>query len=440
MSAYDIILVGAGAAGLLAARNLARMGQRVILLEARNRAGGRIHSVIGHGFTGPTEGGAEFLHGDVALSQALLQEAGILTHDTAGKNYEVAQGHAQESGGFFEELPLLLEKLHALEHDVPLAEFLAQQFPGPANEALRDMATRFAEGYDAADSRRASAFALREEWSGNGAEDSPRPEGGYGRLVESLVEQLKAAGGELRLSTEVQEVRWSAGSVEIQCAGGQTFRAARALLTLPLGVLQAEEGTPGYVRFSPEIPAYRAAATALGVGPVIKFLLEFTDAFWLTPSDAVGHPMPEMGFLFSDAAVPTWWSQLPGNRPLLTGWVAGPAAAALRETSEAELLTLALNSLAYLFTSTPEFLRQQLCAHCVVNWGADPYARGAYTYATVGAAAAHQVLQQPIADTLYFAGEGIYTGPHTGTVEAALVSGEAVATLLLGQSGKEQLA
>lgn len=433
MVEYDILLVGAGAAGLLAARNLAQAGQRVALLEARSRAGGRIYTITDDDFTGPTEGGAEFLHGDVGLSQGLLREAGIITHDTEGKNYEVAQGQVQESEGFFADLPLLLEKLHALEHDVPLAEFLAQQLPGPEHEALRDMATRFAEGYDAADARRASAVALREEWSGNGAEDSPRPEGGYGRLVESLVQQVQAAGATLRFSTVVQEIRWKAGQVEAICAGGHTFRAARALLTLPLGVLQAEEGTPGYVRFSPELPEYRAAATVLGFGPVIKFLLEFKEAFWLRSSEAVGQSMPELGFLFSDATVPTWWSQLPAARPLLTGWVAGPAAAALRETTEADLLTLALDSLAYLFGTTTGYLRQQLRAHRVINWGADPYARGAYTYATIGAAAAQQVLQQPVADTLFFAGEGIYTGPHTGTVEAALVSGEAAATRLLGQ-------
>ncbi|SNC60392.1 monoamine oxidase [Hymenobacter gelipurpurascens] len=434
MSEYDILIIGAGAAGLIAARNLARAGRRVGILEARHRAGGRIYTISDSGFTAPTEGGAEFLHGDVALSQSLLKEAGILCHDTAGRNYEVSQGRLEESEGFFDDLPLLLEKLHTLEHDVPLAEFLAQQLPGEQYLPLRDMATRFAEGYDAADARRASAFALREEWSGNGAEDSPRPEGGYSRLVESLMHDVREAGGALHFSTVVQQVQWQAGQVTVVCAHNKVFRAASALLTLPLGVLQAEEGSPGFVRFTPELPEYRAAALALGYGPVIKFLLEFKEAFWVAPSAEVGQPMPEMGFLFSDAAVPTWWSQLPEPKPLLTGWVAGPAAAALRETSEADLLTLALESLAYLFGTTRTFLHRQLQASRIVNWGADPYALGAYTYATVGAKVALQVFEKPVSDTLYFAGEALYTGPHTGTVEAALVSGEAAAKkLLLGQ-------
>lgn len=433
MSEYDILIIGAGAAGLMAARKLAHAGKRVGILEARHRAGGRIYTFSDGGFTAPTEGGAEFLHGDVALSQSLLQEAGILCHDTAGSNYEVNQGRLEEQQGFFDELPLLLEKLHSLEQDVPLAEFLAQQFPGEQHLPLRDMATRFAEGYDAADARRASAIALREEWSGNGAEDSPRPEGGYSRLIESLVEKVQQAGGTLHLATVVEEVQWQAGQVKVLCAQGKVFRASCALLTLPLGVLQAEEGSLGFVRFTPDLPDYRAAARALGYGPVIKFLLEFKEAFWLSSSADVSQPMPEMGFLFSDAAIPTWWSQLPESRPLLTGWVAGPAAATLRETPDAELLTLALDSLAYLFGTTTTFLRGQLQASRIMNWGADPYALGAYTYATVGAKAALQVFEKPVSNTLYFAGEALYTGPHTGTVEAALVSGESAADKLLGQ-------
>ncbi|QJX49090.1 NAD(P)-binding protein [Hymenobacter taeanensis] len=424
MPSYDILLIGAGAAGLVAARTLAQAGQRIAILEARTRAGGRIHTFADAGFTGPTEGGAEFLHGDVAYSRELLRAAGISTHDTSGKNYEASGGKAQVAAGFFvEDMPLLLQKLQALEHDVPLAEFLEQQFPDEKYRALRDTVTRFAEGYDAADARRASSFALREEWAGNGAEDSPRPEGGYGKLIAWLVQEIEAAAGVLHFSTVVEEVRWQAGHVEVVCRGGSTFTAAKVVLTLPLGVLQAEAGTLGHVRFTPELPAYRAAATALGVGPVIKFLLEFEEGFWQEPSADVGQPMPNMGFLFSDAAVPTWWSQLPDSRPLLTGWVAGPAAAALRETADAELLTLALNTLAYVFGSTTSFLRRHLRAHRVVNWGADPFARGAYAYATVSAAAAHEVLNHPVDNTLFFAGEGLYQGAHTGTVEAALVSG-----------------
>ncbi|TGE23900.1 hypothetical protein E5K00_01405 [Hymenobacter aquaticus] len=267
---------------------------------------------------------------------------------------------------------------------------------------------------------------------GGGAEDSPRPVGGYGPLLAYLARQVQDAGGRIQLSTVVETIRWQRGQVEIRCDHNRRYSAPQALVTVPLGVLQAEAGTLGYVAFVPEIPERRAAAQALGFGPVVKVLLEFEWPFWEQESKELHHAMPALGFLFSDAAVPTWWSQLPDPRALLTGWVAGPAAARLRATPDEDVLTQALESLAYLFGTSTAWLRPQLVAHRVVNWGADPFARGAYAYATVGSAGARRVLSEPLADTVFFAGEGLYEGPAMGTVEAALASADAVARQLLG--------
>ncbi|TGE28122.1 flavin monoamine oxidase family protein [Hymenobacter metallicola] len=426
----DILIIGAGAAGLMAARHLTRAGRRVLVLEARNRPGGRVHTFSDASFSGPTEAGAEFLHGEVALTQELLQAAATPLHDTAGLTYEVEQGRVKTADTFLDDMPLLLEKLHALPHDLPLAEFLTRYFPAEEYRDLRDTVTRFAEGYDAADASRASAFALREEWSGGSAEDSPRPQGGYGPLLDRLAREVEAGGGLIQLSTRVEQIRWQRGSVQLHCDQNRSYTAPLAILTVPLGVLQAEPGVPGHLPFVPELPRHRRAASALGFGPVIKILLEFKGAFW-EGNPAVGHPMPELSFLFSDAAVPTWWTQLPDPRPLLTGWVAGPAADQLRSAPDEALLTQALESLGYIFATSPEFLRAQLRAWRIANWGADPLARGAYAYATVDSAAARAVLTEPVENTLFFAGEGLYEGPAMGTVEAALASGQDAAERVL---------
>ncbi|GGF26803.1 flavin monoamine oxidase family protein [Hymenobacter cavernae] len=427
----DILLIGAGVAGLMAARDLARANKSVLVLEARDRLGGRIHTFASPDFAQPVELGAEFMHGDVSITRALLHEAGIAYHDTEGKNYEVGRGQAVETGDYMEDLPLLLEKLHELSDDMPLAAFLHQYFPEDRYQLLREQAIRFAEGYDAADSHRASAFALREEWSAGGAEDSPRPVGGYGGMVALLARQLREAGGHVELGTIVQEVHWQPGQVTVHCDQNRHYEARQIVLTVPLGVLQATADEPGYIRFVPELPAQRAAAAAMGFGAIIKILLEFDEVLWEHASANLGQPTPNLGFLFSDAPIPTWWAQLPDPRPLLTGWLGGPTATRLRDAPDETIINQALESLAYIFATTPDFLRTKLHGWRVANWAADPFARGAYTYSTVATATARPVLLQPVEQTLFFAGEALYAGPAFGTVEAALESGANAAQSLL---------
>ena len=419
MSDNSLLIIGAGAAGLLAARDLARAGRHVTVLEARDRVGGRIFPVADDGFTAPVEGGAEFIHGDAPLTKALLREGGISWHDTAGRNYQVQGGQLRDAEEFIPDMPRLLRALHALPQDVPLADFLTRHFGGAADAALRQQVTQFAEGFDLADPRRASSFALREEWAEGGAEDSPRPAGGYARLVELLARQARAAGATLRCGVAVRAVQWQAGQVRCHTEQGE-FRARQALITVPLGVLQLPPGAPDALRFEPELPGLRAAVAALGMGAVVKILLEFKTPFWEQADATLTRPMPELGFLFADAPIPTWWSQRPDPRPLLTGWLGGPAAAS-PPPAEA-LLTQAVESLAYVFGTTAERVREQLRAHRVLSWGTDTWARGAYSYATVGSEAARRVLTTPVADTLFFAGEARYHGPAGGTVEAALSS------------------
>ncbi|QIX60221.1 FAD-dependent oxidoreductase [Hymenobacter sp. BT18] len=422
----DLLIIGAGAAGLLAAREVSRAGRTVALLEARNRVGGRIYTFQKGGFTAPVEGGAEFIHGDAPLTKALLREAQVPWLSTAGRNYEVQAGQVQESTDFLPDMPALLDKLQALPQDMSLADFLHTHFPGPEHQQLRERVTQFAEGYNAADARLASAFALRDEWAGGGAEDSPRPVGGYGQLMDFLQRQAQEAGAALHLATAIRQLSWQPGQVVAEDQLGHTLQARQALITVPTGVLRAHPTQPGHLAFSPELPAHRQAAAHLGFGDVIKVLLEFEEPFWPGVS-----AVPDLGFIFSDAPIPTWWSQRPVPRPLLTGWLGGPAATRHRHTPDAELLELALNSLAATLTVPVQQLQQQVVAHRVLNWGADPWAQGAYSYVSVEAAAARQMLSTPVEDTLFFAGEGLYEGPYTGTVEAALVSGRNAAWQIL---------
>lgn len=425
MSKFDIIIIGAGASGLMAARELTKAGQKVAVLEARNRIGGRIYTHKAAGFSLPVEAGAEFMHGNLPVTQAVLKEAGISLLEMKGKTYQVKHGKLQQSDEFIEDYQKLIEKLNDLQEDISLAEFLEKKFNEEQYAALRESVTKFAEGYDAADIQRLSAQALHDELQSGGATDTYLPEGGYSQLINFLADEAQVAGCVIHLSRTVQEVQWQAGQVEILCGKGESFIASKVLVTVPLGVLLSEPGSKGHICFSPGLPEKSAALKTLGFGPVIKILLEFKINFWRN-DEFKQHvcQLPDLSFLFSDATpAPTWWTRFPDKVPLLTGWIAGPQAKQHQDSSENQTIIKALESLAYIFDTDINFLQEQLIAKQVVNWITDPFARGAYAYATVASKEAREVLTQPEQNTIFFAGEALYQGEAMGTVEAALTSG-----------------
>jgi monoamine oxidase len=430
---FDSIIIGAGASGLIAARELTKAGKKVAILEARDRIGGRIHTLIKAGFASVAEAGAEFVHGDLPLTLELLKEADILFHQQKGRGWQVMNGELQQSGNFIEDWATLLDRLKQVEQDMSIATFLDTYFAEEQYAGLKASVQGFVEGYDAADTQKASVFALRDEWTSENNNNQYRMKDGYGPLMDFLWNESEKQGSTLYLSSVVKEIRWQPGQVEIVTNQSELFTAKQALVTVPLGVWQSNPEAAAHIQFSPPLPDKQAAAQQMGFGPVIKFLLEFKTAFWEEPVVAEAYQMERLGFLFSDASIPTWWTQLPNRTPVLTGWLAGPKAAQLKYISETELLDQALGTLAYLFHMPKATVQEQLNVGRVVNWAIDPFALGAYAYATVETALARNVLSEPVAATLFFAGEALYEGPEMGTVEAALVSGRTVAQQMLSQ-------
>jgi len=437
-AAGRIIILGAGMAGLAAARLLAEAGREVLVLEARDRVGGRI-------FTERTaagalvEHGAEFIHGRPPELWSLIEEAGLETVERTGsmvREDALGRGLGEEEGEQESELFQPLAGLADLpeDEDVSFAEWLVtSDVPQWQREAL----TGYVEGFNAADAERISARSLgiqqraEEDSEGDRAWHLP---GGYAALPEYVAERVRSAGGEIRLGCIVDAVHWRRGQVVLTTREG-TLRASQCILTLPLGVLQAANaGTRGSVRIEPE-PRALFEARSLAMGQVMRFTLLFRQRWWAEASG--NQAVQTMSFLFTPARTPpVWWTRRPETEPVptLVGWSGGPRSAALRGLTDEQLGEHACRELANAFQLPLEDVRGQLITTHTYDWSTDVFALGSYSYVPARAVGASLAMTEPAANTLFFAGEHTDTTGNWGTVHAALGSGIRAARQVLGDA------
>lgn len=422
---FDVIVIGAGAAGLAAAAELAPAGRRVLVLEARERVGGRAWSLAVPGLPVPVELGAEFIHGRPEATFSLLRRAGIPAVDRTGGGWYTEGGRLEPTGEIMTEVRAAIARAGAPEPDVSFERYLERDLRGLSARA-RAFARRRVEGYDAADPARASARAIVEEWIGEddgSAASHYRPLGGYGALMDWLARGLEGTSTTLERGSVVREVRWKRGAVEVEAESRGRRRRARArcaIVTLPLGVLQAALEGSGTVRFDPALGAKAPALYRLAPSPVIKVMMLFRSAFW----DGIegGRYADAAFFRALRAPFPTFWTALPVRVPLLAAWAGGPRAQRLAGSGVPAMIRQATASLESVFGGRAR-VRSRLAAAWVHDWQQDPYSLGAYSYVTVGGHGARRRLAEPLLETLYFAGEATdYRGEH-GTVAGALRSG-----------------
>jgi monoamine oxidase len=434
-SRFDVIVIGAGAAGLIAAAQLAAAGRSVALLEARDRVGGRIWTRREPGLSVPVELGAEFIHGSAPITRALLAQAGVAAIDSSDLHLSLRDGHIEPRDEFFPRMRRALAHTDALSrHDMSFDALLEQHLAGVLSPAERQRARLMAEGFDAADPSRASARAIVAEWSGDtlGSAPQSRPRDGYETLLAALVAPLQPQRVRLHLQARVQEVRWSRGAVEARCdflGAPLTVQAPRAIVTVPLGVLLQSRQSPAAVHFSPPLSMKAEALSGLASGAVIKVLLRFASAFWDTLYD---DRYRGVSFLHAaDAEIPTFWTAAPAHAPLLVAWAGGPRVARITaDATPEQIVRTALASAQTLFGGAVD-VTAELTGYHYHDWQADPLACGAYSYVTVGGSSARAALARPVDGTLFFAGEATNTNDDAGTVEGALHSGQRAAREVL---------
>ena len=411
-----VLVIGAGMAGLSAARTLQQAGIRAMVIEARDRVGGRIHTI--HHGDEVIELGAEFMHGRPPDLWQLVKEADLDTYELGGDDLCHENGELKKCDEHDETVGFLDQLLSWKGPDSPFSEYPPLKTLAPDQ---RDQVINYVQSFNAADYRQIGVHALAVQQQAEDEIESDtifRIRDGYALLPEYLADDLRKAGVRIELNTRVDDIEWQRCAVEVHAEtleGPMQYRAQRAVIALPLGVLHQRA-----VAFKP-FPPTLAQADRLRMGPVRRFTLLFKDRFWAQQESV---QFPNLSFLFAqDAMPPVWWTPHPAYSTSLTGWIGGPRSSAFDEFTPAQLGETACRELAKIFSLPSDFIKAQLISCLSHDWQLDPFSRGAYSYVPAGALPAVLALATPVEHTLYFAGEHTDVTGHWGTVHAALRSG-----------------
>jgi monoamine oxidase len=429
----DVAVVGAGVAGLAAARELRRRGLAVVVLEARDRIGGRIFTVRDPRLPLPVELGAEFVHGAAPLTYRVLAEAGLTTIDLGGEHWRARKGKLARTEPWTPIARVLSQmaqigQIGRRAPDRSFDDFLAS-LGDRAKARDRAAARKFVEGYHAADPAEIGVRSLAPAADGppgDAVTQIARVHGGYDQLPRWLAGELQA---ELRLRSPVVAIDWRRAHVELavrrDTGAVRRFVARAAIVTVPAGVLAASPAQAGGLRLRPEPPRIRRSYDLVAMGAVARLACWFREFPW-SAAGAGRHPERTARAGFWQLDGPTFgvcWTAYPLRWPLAVAWSGGPRAAALARRGRRAVEATVVGELSAAFGVPRRAVASLLAATWMHDWQRDVYSRGAYSYARVGGAGAARSLSRPVEDTLFFAGEATDTGGHTGTVEGALASG-----------------
>lgn len=420
----DAVVVGAGAAGLAAARWLAERSKRVILLEGRDRIGGRVMWQSVGSVDVPAELGAEFIHGAAPETSALLREAGLAKVPSDGAAWTCGSAGGLRPANDDFRSGDIFERVRSLSEDESVDGFLRRFEHDPRMREQAQRARAFVEGFEAADPALASARAIADELRTGVDSTSSRPLGSYAPLFEHLAAQCARAGVDLRLSTTVENIAWEPGAVTIAArsknAGASTIRAGCAVITVPVGVLrQCRDAVP--LAFVPPLPAAKQASLrGLEMGHAVRVVAAFRTPFWEQLEN--GRYRDAAFFRCEERAFSVFWTQMPQRSRTIVAWAGGPRATAMDGTSAQERIDRARDEFGAIFGQR-DLARRQFEAGATHDWSADPFACGAYSYVVTGGGAARAALGEPIEQTLFFAGEATSTDGQGGTVGGALATG-----------------
>ena len=414
----SILVVGAGMAGLAAARSLADAGWPVRLIEARDRIGGRVHTNRDWG--APLEMGASWIQG--ARDNPLTDLANQAQVQTVSTDYDqVAKlavdprlqplDYQEKTWRRFVERARDEVDGGSLGAAVDAAA-TSEELSGPERAQLAYYVNTEIEDEYAADASQLSAMTF----------DTGRYTGGPQVIIPSgydALPRLLADGLQIALNTPVTAVTRRAGSVTVR-SGDTTFDGPAAIVTVPLGVLKS-----GAITFDPPLPEGHAhAVNALGFGVLSKSFFRFDRRTWQ-------HENAFYQFIGTQPGVWAQWFTMPiAAGPIVLAFNAGDRGRSVESSSPNDLIASALPIARQLFgdNASPVEVRTS-------SWTTDPYARGAYSFHAPGSGLDdRRQLQEPIGDRLYLAGEAVGVN-NPATVHGAVLSGQYAAAELMRRLG-----
>ncbi|HET9013915.1 MAG TPA: NAD(P)/FAD-dependent oxidoreductase [Gemmatimonadaceae bacterium] len=430
----DVVVIGAGVAGLAAARRLHEQGLRVVVLEARDRIGGRVFTQRDSRASLPIELGAEFLHGEAPEVRAIADNARLTPVDIVGGRWHAAHGRFTCIDDFWDRLDRVLRHADAARvPDRPIAALFAERPGGHRFAADRSLAREFVEGFHAAELDRISERSIADGGNPGADEEEQRLArliGGYDAVPSWLAAPIAS---QIRLGVIASAVEWSPGRVVVRGRSGDsamTVRARAAVVTVPVSLLRAGARGRGAITFAPEVEPIRVAASTVEMGQVQRVAVLLDRPLIELLATRRRTMLARAAFVHARGAeVPVWWTSYPLRSGLLVGWAGGPAAMALG-ASPASLRGRVLRSLADTFGADRRTLDRHLVGTFHHDWSRDPFSRGAYSYALVGGSDAAATLARPLRGTLFFAGEATDPEGRTGTVHGAIATGHRAASQL----------